>query len=92
MRVLLLAQFLPPVSGGEERHVWNLARALASRDHQVTLLGFATDADSAGETMEDGVRLVRVRTAAARCRCCTATPNDRTPTAAGPCRQPRDPA
>jgi glycosyltransferase involved in cell wall biosynthesis len=66
MRILLLAQFLPPVSGGEERHVWNLARALASRDHQVTLLGFATDADSAGETMEDGVRLVRVRTAAAR--------------------------
>ena len=44
MRILLLAQFLPPVSGGEERHVWNLARALASRSHKVTLLGFATDA------------------------------------------------
>ena len=46
MRILLLAQFLPPVSGGEERHVWNLARALASRSHDVTLLGFATDATS----------------------------------------------
>lgn len=66
MRILLLAQFLPPVSGGEERHVWNLARALASRDHDVTLLGFATDAGTAGETIEEGVRLVRVHTAAAR--------------------------
>jgi glycogen(starch) synthase len=66
MRILLLAQFLPPVSGGEERHVWNLARALASRSHDVTLLGFATDAEVAGETMEEGVRIVRVRTAASR--------------------------
>lgn len=66
MRILLLAQFLPPVSGGEERHVWNLARALASRSHEVTLLGFATDAEVAGETSEEGVRIVRVRTAASR--------------------------
>ncbi|WP_059015477.1 glycosyltransferase family 4 protein [Mycobacterium sp. M26] len=66
MRILLLAQFLPPVSGGEERHVWNLARALVSRSHDVTLLGFATDAASAGETIEEGVRVVRVHTAAAR--------------------------
>ena len=41
MRILLLAQFLPPVSGGEERHVWNLARTLVTRGHRVTLLGFA---------------------------------------------------
>lgn len=66
MKILLLAQFLPPVSGGEERHVWNLARALASRSHDVTLLGFATDAEVAGETTEEGVRIVRVRTAASR--------------------------
>lgn len=66
MRILLLAQFLPPVSGGEERHVWNLARALASRSHDVTLLGFATDAEAAGETVQEGVRIVRVRTAASR--------------------------
>ena len=45
MRVLLLAQFLPPVPGGEERHVWNLARALAARSHDVTLMGFATVAE-----------------------------------------------
>lgn len=67
MRILQLAQFLPPVQGGEERHVWNLSRALVARGHQVTLLGFANDSDSpAGVTETDGVRLVRVRTAASR--------------------------
>lgn len=66
MRILLLAQFLPPVSGGEERHVWNLARALAARSHDVTLLGFATADNGPGETVSEGVRLVRVRPAAAR--------------------------
>jgi glycogen(starch) synthase len=66
MRILELAQFLPPVSGGEERHVWNLSRALASRGHDVTLLGFATDGDGPGDTVAEGVRLVRVTTAASR--------------------------
>ncbi len=66
MRILLLAQFLPPVSGGEERHVWNLARALAARSHDVTLLGFATDNEEPGESVSEGVRLVRVRTVASR--------------------------
>lgn len=66
MRVLLLAQFLPPVTGGEERHVWNLARALASRSHEITLLGFATDDEPAGESVTEGVRVVRCRTTASR--------------------------
>jgi glycosyltransferase involved in cell wall biosynthesis len=35
MRVLLLAQLYPPVIGGEERHVRNLAVALAGRGHEV---------------------------------------------------------
>lgn len=35
MRVLLLAQLYPPVIGGEERHVRNLAVALAARGHDV---------------------------------------------------------
>jgi glycogen synthase len=64
MKVLLLAQFLPPMSGGEERHVWTLARALASRAHEVTLLGFATSRDELTESQLDGVRILRVRTAA----------------------------
>lgn len=35
LTVLLLAQFYPPVIGGEERHVRNLAVALAGRGHDV---------------------------------------------------------
>jgi len=35
VRILLLAQFYPPVVGGEERHVRNLAIELASRGHDV---------------------------------------------------------
>jgi glycosyltransferase involved in cell wall biosynthesis len=66
MRILHLAQFLPPVPGGEERHVWNLARELATRGHDVTLLGFATEEDGPGEAVSEGVRVVRVRTAASR--------------------------
>jgi glycosyltransferase involved in cell wall biosynthesis len=66
VRVLQLAQFLPPVAGGEERHVWNLARALAARSHEVTLLGFATAEDPAGESVVDGIRVLRVRPAASR--------------------------
>jgi glycosyltransferase involved in cell wall biosynthesis len=35
MRILQLAQFYPPVVGGEERHVRNLSVELASRGHDV---------------------------------------------------------
>ena len=66
MKVLLLAQFLPPIIGGVERHVWTLARALAARTHEVTLLGLATGDEEPGESNVDGVRIVRVRTAASR--------------------------
>lgn len=66
MRVLLLAQFLPPIIGGVERHVWTLARALAARAHDVTLLGLATGEEGPGEQTVDGVRIVRVRAAASR--------------------------
>ena len=65
MRILQLAQFLPPIAGGEERHVWNLSRELAARSHQVTLLGFDTGGQP-GEEWSDGVRVVRVRPSAAR--------------------------
>ncbi|MXG88726.1 glycosyltransferase family 4 protein [Nocardioides flavescens] len=35
MRVMVLAQFYPPVIGGEERHVRNLSLELAARGHDV---------------------------------------------------------
>jgi glycogen synthase len=66
MKVLLLAQFLPPMLGGEERHVWTLARALAARAHDVTLLGFATGPEDPAESFSEGVRVVRVSTGASR--------------------------
>lgn len=66
MKILLLAQFLPPMNGGEERHVWTLARSLAARAHDVTLLGFATGPEQPGESSSEGVRIVRVSTGASR--------------------------
>jgi glycogen(starch) synthase len=66
MKILLLAQFLPPMLGGEERHVWTLARALAARAHDVTLLGFATSPEQPADSIVEGVRIVRVSTGASR--------------------------
>ena len=43
MRVLLLAQFYPPVIGGEERHVRNLAVALGARGLDVHVATLGTD-------------------------------------------------
>jgi glycosyltransferase involved in cell wall biosynthesis len=37
VKVLLLAQFFPPVIGGEERHVQDLAVQLAKRGHEVVV-------------------------------------------------------
>jgi glycosyltransferase involved in cell wall biosynthesis len=43
MRVLMLTQFYPPVVGGQERHVRDLAHALARRGHEVEVATVATD-------------------------------------------------
>lgn len=45
MKVLLLAQLYPPVIGGEERHVRNLAVALAARGHEVHVATLDTGAE-----------------------------------------------
>ena len=65
MRILLLSQFYPPVIGGEERHVRNLALALAARGHQVSV---ATQAgrEASGMTMDGAVRVWRIRGTAQR--------------------------
>jgi len=52
MRVLLLAQFYPPLIGGEERHVRNLAQALAARGHAVSVATIGQEGLAAFE--EDG--------------------------------------
>jgi glycosyltransferase involved in cell wall biosynthesis len=37
MRILMVAQFYPPLSGGIERHVQNLSKALVDRGHHVAV-------------------------------------------------------
>jgi len=60
MRILLLTQFYPPIIGGEERHVRNLAAALAARGHEVSVATQASR-DDAGSTVDGAVRVHRLR-------------------------------
>ncbi|AEH08334.1 MULTISPECIES: glycosyltransferase family 4 protein [Protofrankia] len=57
MKILLLAQFFPPIVGGEERHVHNLGRRLADR-HEVTVVTFG---DKTGTATRDGMRVRTIR-------------------------------
>ena len=66
MRVLLLAQFFPPDVGGEERHVFNLANALAERGHEVAVASQRMAGVPDRETLASGVRVHRFATAAMR--------------------------
>lgn len=60
MRILLLSQFMPPVIGGEERHVAALGEALAQRGHEVVI---ATQDDPArqDDVRESGLALRNLR-------------------------------
>ncbi len=40
MNLCLIASTLPPVTGGLESHVWELARGLQGRGHRVSLIGW----------------------------------------------------
>ena len=60
MRILMLAQFYPPTIGGEERHVRNLAIALAARGHSVSVATLWHKGDADFE-MDQGVRIHRIR-------------------------------
>src|SRR6266516_3260782 len=59
MRILMLAQFYPPMIGGEERHVRNLSIELAARGHDVAVatLGQANVPDF---ECDQGVRIYRI--------------------------------
>lgn len=65
MRVLMLSQFYPPVMGGQERHVRDLAHALATRGHEVEVATIATEGDE-GTTLDGAVPVHRLRTTAQR--------------------------
>ncbi|MBI2865274.1 MAG: glycosyltransferase family 4 protein [Chloroflexi bacterium] len=60
MRILMLSQFYPPITGGEEHHVRDLAGELAARGHAVSV---ATLRHSGDPTLaiDDGVRVYRIR-------------------------------
>ncbi len=60
MRIVMLAQFYPPMIGGEERHVRNLSIELAARGHDVAV---ATLWHKGLPTFEwdQGVRVYRIR-------------------------------
>ncbi len=64
MHVLMVSQFYPPVLGGQERHVRNLAHALAARGHEVEVATIASG--DAGTTMDGPVRVHRLRASAQR--------------------------
>jgi len=66
MKILLLAQFFPPVYGGEELHVLHLANALAARGHDVAVATQRMAEASDDEVLASGVRVHRFATAAMR--------------------------
>ena len=61
----MLAQFYPPIIGGEENHVRNLSRALVKRGHDVSVATFwhtgMTEYDE-----DNGLRIFRIRGTAQR--------------------------
>ena len=61
----MVSQFYPPVAGGQEQHVRNLAHALTDRGHRVEVVTIATNGAS-GSTLDGAVPLHRVRTTAQR--------------------------
>ena len=64
MRVLMLTQFYPPGGGGQERHVRDLAQALAARGHEMELATIATS--GSGTTTDGSVTVHRLATTAQR--------------------------
>lgn len=60
MRILLLAQWYPPMIGGEEGHVRNLAIGLSERGHQVSVATLVQPGQAAGIEVRDGIRVHRV--------------------------------
>ena len=65
MRILMLAQFYPPIVGGEENAVQALARALVERGHDVAVATLR-HRDQPATSEDDGVEVHRVTSASAR--------------------------
>jgi glycosyltransferase involved in cell wall biosynthesis len=74
MRILMLAQWYPPIIGGEELHVRNLSVELVARGHEVTVATLAQPGLAETES-HDGVEVVRLRGSAQRIAGLFADPN-----------------
>jgi glycosyltransferase involved in cell wall biosynthesis len=61
MKVMLVANVYPPVIGGTERHVQNLARELVSRGHDVAVATICPAGADPFEVDEFGVRIYRIK-------------------------------
>jgi len=59
----MVTQFYPPVVGGQEQHVRNLAHALVQRGHRVEVVTIAIDGPQ-GTTRDGAVPVHRIRTTA----------------------------
>ena len=66
LRVMLLAQFYPPVVGGVEMHVQALARGLVTRGHDVVVATHTTAEHGPGERLDEGARVVSLQGAVQR--------------------------
>jgi glycosyltransferase involved in cell wall biosynthesis len=65
LRILIVSQFYPPATGGQEQHVRNLSKALVGRGHRVSVATIQSPGD--GPRMEDsGVEVHRLRTSVQR--------------------------
>jgi glycosyltransferase involved in cell wall biosynthesis len=60
--VLLLPSYFPDTVGGAEQHTRILAMAFQRLGHTATLIAPTQTAGAAGETVEDGVKVVRIAT------------------------------
>jgi glycosyltransferase involved in cell wall biosynthesis len=60
MRVMLVAQWFPPLIGGEERHVLHLGQELVQRGHQVSVVTLLQPGLLESEEV-DGIRVHRIR-------------------------------
>jgi glycosyltransferase involved in cell wall biosynthesis len=60
VRILMLAQFYPPIIGGEERHVRNLSIELAAQGHDVAVATLWQE-DMPEFECDQGVRIYRIR-------------------------------
>jgi glycosyltransferase involved in cell wall biosynthesis len=67
MRILMLAQFYPPIIGGEEQHVRNLSRQLVARGHHVAVATLRHD-DAPAFEIDDGVCVHRLNGSMQRAR------------------------